>query len=60
MKCLGTRCQIPTTFTTVTEAMPATPYFNIETNPLDIPSSEGLAFSTQYNFKQNNKLRGSI
>ena len=40
MKCLGTRCQIPTTMTTITETMPATPYFNIETNPLDVSSSE--------------------
>jgi hypothetical protein len=58
MKCLGTRCQIPTAITTITESMPS---FGYDNNPVEM-ITQGVAYPPSFGFKQNNnsnKLRGT-
>jgi hypothetical protein len=61
MKCLGSRCQFPSSVTTITEVGPA---FSLDNNPMDM-MTQGITYPPSFGFKQDdnnsntNKLRGS-
>ena len=57
MKCLGARCQIPNNSNQLNDVINASNMFTMD--PMPMTNSQGIGYSSGYQFKENNKLRGS-